>query len=188
LDSFRWIAVTLAMVLGLGVTRVLSGVVAVFKSRSHAELDWIPLIWAASIFVLQIQFWWAVIELPTLVETWTLNAFLLLLAIPLVLFLAAALVLPSGELDPGESLRDQFGRDGRWGLICLSAYAVLAFAVDIALFDFSMIEPMDAALAMEFVLPLVFLRSRPRRLRAAVTVVYLLIVLVSSWYASPKFY
>ena len=70
MDSFRWIAVALSMILGLGVTRLLSAFVAVFRSRKHSKLDWIPLAWAGCIFLWQLQFWWAIIELPGLIRVW----------------------------------------------------------------------------------------------------------------------
>ena len=93
-DSFRWISVLLSMVLGLGITRLLSSAVAVFRSRGYARLEWVPIAWAASIFIWQIQYWWAVIELAGMHETWLLVEFLALLGLALLLFVTAALILP----------------------------------------------------------------------------------------------
>jgi len=112
LDSFRWIAVTLSLILGFGVTRLLSAVVAIFRSRKDAELDWIPLVWAGCVFFWQIQYWWAIIELPRLIETWYLGQFMILLGLALLLFVTAALVLPPSGLDKGEKLSDTWARDG----------------------------------------------------------------------------
>jgi hypothetical protein len=36
------------MILGLGITRLLSSVVEVFRSRHRAELDWVPFVWSRS--------------------------------------------------------------------------------------------------------------------------------------------
>ncbi|MBY0399717.1 hypothetical protein K2X89_05440, partial [Myxococcota bacterium] len=130
MDSFRWISVAFSMILGLGVTRVLSGAILVFRSRRRATLDWIPLAWAFAVFVLQLQFWWAVIELARVERVWSLFDFLSMIAIPLLLFAAAALVLPAEELDPGERLEEEFERDGRFGVLCLSVYAAAALFVD----------------------------------------------------------
>ena len=130
MDSFRWIAVALSMILGLGVTRLLSAFVAVFRSRRHSKLDWIPLAWAGCIFLWQLQFWWAIIELPGLIRVWTLGSFLTLVCLTLLLFVSAALVLPSSELAEKDSLAASFDRDGRWSLVSLSAYFVLAVVAD----------------------------------------------------------
>jgi hypothetical protein len=188
MDAFRWIAISLAMILGLGVTRVLSASIAAFRSRTHATLDWIPLVWAAAIFVLQIQFWWAAIELPNLIHTWTLTSFLTLMGIPLALFVAAAMVLPPVELEPGASLRALFDRDGRWALLSLCAYSLLALAIDFELFHTPPLSAATALLVAEIVLPLVFLLSSSRKLKAATTLAYFTLVLGTSWVLSPKAY
>lgn len=188
MDAFRWIAISLAMVLGLGVTRVLSSSIAAFRSRTHATLDWIPLLWAAAIFVLQIQFWWAAIELPNLVHTWTLTSFLTLLGIPLALFTASAMVLPPYELEPGASLGALFERDGRWALLSLCAYSLLALAIDMQMFHTQLLSWSVALLVAEVVLPLLFLLSTTRMLKALTTVAYFVLVLATSWYVSPKAY
>ena len=130
LSPFRWIAVTLSLILGFGVTRLLSAAVAMFRSRSDAHLDWIPLVWAGCIFLWQIQFWWAVIELPSLIQVWYVGQYLILPGLGLLLFVPAARVLPSSELAAGERLSESFERDGHWALPCLSTYFLVAFFAD----------------------------------------------------------
>lgn len=188
MDSFRWLSVAFSMILGLGVTRVLSGTILVFRSRHRALLDWIPLVWAGAIFVLQLQFWWALIELAGVDRVWTRGEFLALVAIPLLLFAAAALVLPHDELEAGERLRDVFERDGRFGLLCLSGYAALAAFVDWKLFGLRGFSSADAYLAGEFVLPILCLFSRSRRFEAGTSLAYLALVFWSSWRLSPAAY
>jgi hypothetical protein len=188
MEAFRWIAISLAMILGLGVTRVLSSAIAAFRSRTHAKLDWIPLVWAAAIFVLQIQFWWAAMELPSLVHGWTLVEFLTLLGVPLALFVAAGMVLPPYELEPGASLRVLFERDGRWALLSLVVYSLLAIVIDVQLFHSPLWTPTSALLAAQVVLPLCYLAGSSRGLKAAMTLAYFVLVLGSSWLLSPKMY
>jgi hypothetical protein len=187
-DTFKYLSVTFAMILGLGVTRVLSGMIAVFRSRQTTTIDWIPLAWAGATFVLQIQYWWAVIELPTRIDRWTLTSFLVLLAVPLVLFAASALLLPGNELRGGHILSEEFERDGRWGLVCLSIYGALALIIDLVLFRTDLRSTTTLFLGIEFVLPIAFLLSDVRRFRAVITVGYLITVLWSSWQLSPEYY
>lgn len=113
-NPFRWIAVALSIILGVGTTRLLSSLVAAFRSRSHAPLDWIPFAWAGGIFIWQLQYWWAINELPRFTKVWTLWSFLVLVSLTLLLFVSAALVSPPSELREMEKLRSAFERDGRW--------------------------------------------------------------------------
>ena len=187
-DSFRWITVVLSMILGLGITRLLSALVAMFKSRGHSRLDVMPLLWAACIFLWQLQFWWAIIELPSLVKTWTILDFLVLVSLTLFLFLAAALVVPHTELRPGESLEDSFERDGRWSLVALSAYFAAATVADSLLWRFSLLSVATVELATLAVLPLLCFRSRSPRIQQIVVAVYVLLSLWSAASMSPHQY
>lgn len=187
-DSFRWIAVALSMLLGIGVTRLLAAGVSVFRSRTHARLDWIPLVWAVCVFLWQIQFWWAIVELGSIVEVWTLDRFLLLVALALSLFVAAALVLPPNELAPGDDLRAAFERDGRWALVALSLYFVLALLVDWKLWSISPWSVEGAYLAALIVLPIVAIAARRRRTQALVALAYLPLSVAAALHLSPSSY
>jgi hypothetical protein len=132
MDTFRWIAVIVALILGLGVARLLISAVGIFRARRRATLDWPPLLWAATIFLQEIAFWWNLEEAASRVTSWTLPSFLLLVALVLALFLAAALILPFNEMTENESLRAYFEEDGRWALLALAG-----FNLAIALIDFT---------------------------------------------------
>lgn len=188
MDSFRWISVTLSIILGFGVTRLLSGAVAMFRSRNNAQLDWIPLVWAGCIFFWQIQYWWAIIELPSLIHTWHLGQFMILLGLALLLFLAAALVLPSSELRKDEKLTESFERDGHWALPFLSAYFIIAFIADWHFWGVSPLSYLGGLLCALLVMPLVFIAVRSRKVKAIITVLYVLLSLWSGWEFSPKSY
>ena len=173
MDSFRWIAVVLSIILGLGVTRLLSSVVEVFRSRNQARLDWIPLAWAGCIFLWQIQFWWGIIELPGLIAAWTIGSFLTLVSLTLLLFISAGLILPPSKLEKNESLRESFERDGRWALASLSAYFVGALFTDWLLWTVSPVSSWGAFLGVLTLLPILFIWSRSRRVQAVITLLYI---------------
>jgi hypothetical protein len=121
-SNFNWIAVVVSLILGLGVARLLISAVGIFRARRRAILDWPPLVWAATIFLQQVAFWWSLEEAASRVATWTLPSFLLLVLLVLNLFFAASLILPADELGEGESLRTYFETDGRWALASLAIF------------------------------------------------------------------
>jgi hypothetical protein len=167
---------------------LLSGGVVVFISRTHARLDWLPMAWAACIFIAQLQYWWAVIELASFNETWTIGTFLLLLGLPLMLFAAAALVLPQTELPEGADLREWFNRDGRWALLFLCAYYILAVLANWILWKHSPLSSWDALEGPMIVLPLAFNFISSRRAREIITVLFIGLTLWECWQLSPKSY
>jgi hypothetical protein len=187
MTAFKFVSVTLSMLLGLGVTRLLTGLVGVFQSRAHVKVRWPPLVWAGAIFIAQIQFWWAVIELDHSVTVWTLGRFASLLVLPLLLFLASALVLPSASTVE-EDLEVFFERDGRWALACLSLYALVAMVANAWFFRTSPLSVSGAFLAVEAALPLIYLRAKSSTLRGWVTASYFAVVVVAAWVVSPHAY
>jgi hypothetical protein len=189
MNSFRWISVVLSMLLGLGVTRVLSAAVAAFRSRHQARLDWLPFAWAACIFGWQLQFWWGIIELEMLVATWTLPLFLLMVLLVLLLFVAAALVLPFQEMSAGDSLLSTFERDGRWALLALSLYHVGGLFTDWLLWQQSPFTALGVSLVALAALPvLAFAYRDSRRIQVVAVLLYLPIGLWSAIAASPSAY
>ena len=186
--AFRAIWVAPSIILGLGITRLGSDAVSLFRSRHRARIDWIPLLWAACIFVWQIQYLWAIIELPHFVRTWTLPEFLMLLSLSLALFVAAALVFPDNELRRSETLEDDFLRDGRWALVALSAWGYTAVLVDLWLFAEPLLSPDVGLMIVVATVPLLYLATRTRRLRAFITVGNLALTLWVAWFLSPNAY
>src|SRR5262245_49109869 len=188
LDSFRWLTVAFSMILGLGVAKLLTNAVGVFTSRTRVRIDWVPLAWAASIFVMQLQFWWAIIELSQRAAPWMLGEFLLLLSLPLLLFVAAALVLPSEESPEDKRLMDWFDRDGRWALPVISAYFLTAILANWVLFNDPPASVQDMEEIVLALLPVAYLLTTPRRWRTLITIAFLALNLWVSWELSPKSY
>lgn len=188
MNSFQSVWIAPSIILGIGLTRLLSDSVTVFRSRTRAKIDWVPLVWAACIFVWQVQYLWAVIELPNLVKTWGLVDFLILLGLSLFLFVASALVLPDTELREGETYTDSFRLNGRWALLAVSGWGALALIADWLLFGLAPLSYESGLQACVIVLPAVFLATEARRAREAITVVNLAVTLWAAWQFSPKFY
>lgn len=142
---------------------------------------------AACIFILQIQFWWAIIELRKM-ETWTFGQFLVLLVVALLLFLAAALVIPDKELREDQNLLDEFHRDGQWALVILSLYATVAVMANIIFWDMHIISVEMAFLSAEAILPLINLITRRICLEEVITIMYMLLCLTATFHLSPGSY
>jgi hypothetical protein len=174
MDTFRWMSVVISIILGLGVTRLLLGAVGVFKARHASTVDGLPLAWAAAIFLQQVNFWWSLEDAGT-GTTWTLPSFLLLVGLVLALFLAAALILPVDAPAPGDTLRAYFERDGRWSLLGLAAFNVLAMVANWDLWSEGLLaESVSLNLVLTIVPIAGFLGSR--RVQVAAAAAYIVIL------------
>jgi hypothetical protein len=92
-EEFEYLAVLLSIVLGLGVTQLLTGVGRLVQARGRVRPYWPTLAWIAMLLLIHVQAWWAMFELRDH-RGWTFAKFLVVLLTPAALYLMAALVLP----------------------------------------------------------------------------------------------
>lgn len=185
MDTFRWLAIVLSTVLGLGIARILSGYVSVFKLRRSAPVRWLPLVLAGVILFEFIQFWWGLAELLSR-PSWDLPDFLVLVALVMLLFASAALISPT-DADLAEG-GDVFERDGRFALVLLAAFHGMALVAN-ALFWGQ--PPWSPAAVSVLALAVISLAAAfvPRaRVQQGLTLLYVVIALGSMWIESPASY
>jgi hypothetical protein len=128
-DEFEYLAVLLSIVLGLGVTQLLTGVGRLVQARARVRPYGPPLVWVALLLLVHVQTWWAMFELRGH-ESWTLLKFMTVLLTPASLYLMTALVLPDVAEATGEGrtldLRAHYYAQARWfygaaGLVIVSS-------------------------------------------------------------------
>ncbi|WP_456451322.1 hypothetical protein [Hydrogenimonas sp.] len=188
MDIFSFVVSALLLVLGLGITQLLEDAVSTFRTRHKMKMDWIPWVWAGVVFVWQMQVVWAVFELSRLIEVWSAARFVLLLSMALLLYVAGALVVPKTEDDQGADAWEQFRQDGRWALVALALFFLLAFFANPVLFGISLWEA-DNLLELGLAIWLVALQWLPsRRAWAWATPLFALATLVAVVLLSPALY
>ena len=188
MSAFEYFSVAFSFVLGLGVTRLLLGFVNVFRMREQLETHWIPLVWGASVFVYQIQFWWAGFELNNALTHWTHIAFITLLSHTLLLFVAGALVLPIHAQSEHDRLLDYFDREGRWSILALAIYAALSFWTNWSLFGTSPLSRVGAIVGLIFVLAVAGFFAKARWLQGALAIAFLATAIVAYVALTPAQY
>ena len=122
MTPFEYIIGIMLLIIGLGVTQLLSKLVNRIRRRHEVKLHWIPLAWVLVVFFYQMQFLWWAFDLQSLIETWTPFTFFLLLVYALLLFLAGVLVSPRTNVEKNHHAFNSFLREGRWALIVLACF------------------------------------------------------------------
>lgn len=98
-SPFEHVSVPVSIILGLGITQLLMSLHRLVQARERVKPYWLPLLWAAVMFVAQVEWWWSSYAMRE--ETiWNFFYFLFVLLSPVTLYLAAAFVLP--EIEKGE--------------------------------------------------------------------------------------
>jgi hypothetical protein len=188
MKPFDYIAIALSLILGLGITQLLSSAVGAFRARHRVALDWTALAWAAVILFWQLQYWWALFDLSASIQVWTILHFVVLVVLALFLFVSGALILPSYDRDRDSELSGAFQRDGRWALSVMSAYFAACLAGNWFLFNTPPLSYVGALVTALMIMPLLFLWQRNRFIRVAIVVLNIALSLWAGSVISPAKY
>jgi hypothetical protein len=172
----------ISIVLGLAAAHVLGGVVRVINNRDHTIMYWPSLLWAATLFLLVAQLWWADASLRSY-SAWSFGAFLVLLAQPAALYLLCALNLPVPDDASAFDMHAAFMRNRSWFLGVLLVLIGLSFVKDLVLYGRVPLNANFGALLIFAILVTVALRFRSELVQkinavvaAVMTVAYIVIL------------
>jgi hypothetical protein len=123
---FEFLMVLVSIIVGLGLTEILTGVARSIRCRTSVEAYWVHSILVIALFIALLQQWWEIWGLRDTAE-WSFLALLIMLAAPVCLFLSAHLVFP--EPVEGKVLRDYYYEEMRpiWILGALAVVASTSF-------------------------------------------------------------
>jgi hypothetical protein len=188
INEFKSIWLAPSMILGLAITKLLSDAVTIFRSRHKSKIDYIPIIWAISIFLWQIQYLWAVIELSEMQYRWQLIDYILLIILSSLLYVSAALILPDSEPIIGDNYESTFMTNGKWALASLSCWAVIAYLFDLKLFNNTPLGQYSILMIINAMTSIMALFTRKRSHKGVFAIIYLLLTIFTAWTLSPKSY
>ena len=114
MDAFGYLSVLISIILGLGITQLLTGVGRTIAARDRVRGYWPALVWAGFLFLVHVQTWWVLYGMRDH-RGWTFGTFLVVLVQPSLLYLLSALVLPHDVgRDDGVDLRANYFRQAPW--------------------------------------------------------------------------
>lgn len=170
---FDFAMVAVSLILGLAISYLLESVVNVFRMRHRCQMDWIPFVWTGCVLVQQFQFWWALYELNT-ISSLSVSVFSLLLFLAGLLFIAGALVLPSGETEYPNDLGVYFNTDGSWAAAALALFNLTAVGTNVLLFATPITNTANIFNLMLVIIALLVAFTQKRAWQAVLTVGYVI--------------
>jgi len=118
----------ISIIIGLGLTEMFGHLYRLIRDRSRVEGDFLPLAWAATMFFLVLNYWWAVyLRIEGSREARTAAEFGLLLAPALLLFLATASVLPDFSSDDDRAMRRHYESQRKVLILTFALYQISTF-------------------------------------------------------------
>jgi hypothetical protein len=113
---FEFLMVLISVVIGLGLTEILTGAANLLRAREKVRFYWIHVMFQCGVFFALLQQWWEFWDMEGLGEI-SFFAVLIILAPPIILFLIAHLLYPTKA--EGADLEAYYYRQAPllWGLV-----------------------------------------------------------------------
>jgi hypothetical protein len=112
MDNFNYLAVLISIILGLGITHLLSGLGRWVESRFSFPAYAPTILWVITLLVIHVQTWWTMYGMRHHLD-WTFLQFVVVLLQPITLFLLAAVVLP-GPTSAVHDLKSNYFSQRHW--------------------------------------------------------------------------
>lgn len=132
LDAFTYLSVLLSIIIGLGMTHVLTAIGRLIRGRESSIAYWPPLLWAGVVLIIYVQVWWTKFGLRTQTE-WSFLLFVVVLLQTTTLYMMAALVLPDRGEEEGMDLQTHYQQHSSWFFGFFAAMVVISGAKEVAL-------------------------------------------------------
>ena len=113
MSTAEYLSVLVSIVIGLGISHLLSGVGNLLVDRLRVRFWWVWGISVLMVFLAHVQFWWGTFSVAGAVSA-NFFAFLFFLLTPIALYLAAVVLLPTFEGEGEIDLRAHFLANHRW--------------------------------------------------------------------------
>jgi hypothetical protein len=174
MTPFEYVSVLISIILGLGITLVLTGVAELIKRWNTSIHFWPYLIWILLVFVLHLQEWWICYELRS-IDSWSLPSFLFVISYPILLFILANLLFPKDWSIEPLNFKDFYFENQTKFFWCTILLIIISVIQNIALSGYMLKDQV-----LQFILLLVFsiLLIRPTRNTAIHTLLALLMLLI----------
>lgn len=107
MSDFEYISVLLSIILGLGITQLLSGIARLVRDGRALAPAWWLMVMVATLLLAHFQVWWVSFGWRH-VQEWTYFSYAAFMILPALLFLLAYLVFPADLRLDGAELVDEF--------------------------------------------------------------------------------
>ena len=112
MTSFEYLSVLIAVIMGLAVTRLLSGVGQVIRRREQVRGYWVHSLWSFNVLIYLLGVWWGMFAWDQ-APSWNYFVFLFIVLYAIVLYLTADVLYPNA-VESEVDLREHFFGHRHW--------------------------------------------------------------------------
>jgi hypothetical protein len=159
ISAFEYITVLISIILGLGITQILTGIADLIHQSKRVKIYWPHALWVIVVLILHVQDWWTTFDLRSF-GSWSLPLFLFIMVYPVVLFVLARLLFPFGLQEGVIDLKEFYFENYR-KIFAFGSLLPLLSILDAVLVREIEIETQLVKLLLPTILLVVAIRKKP---------------------------
>jgi hypothetical protein len=183
ISAFEYVTVFISIILGLGVTQILTGIADLIHQNKRVKIYWPHMVWVFLVLILHVQEWWVTFQLRSF-GPWRLPVFLFIILYPVVLFVLARLLFPFGLTDEKVDLKIFYFESYRKIFLFGAILALLTVLDNIFIRDFQSKDMIGPALVFSSCTLIAVLKPRQAWIHKvfALSMFFLLLISIAvSW-------
>lgn len=178
ISPFEYVTVLISIILGLGITQILTGIADLIHKSDRVKVYWPHIIWILFVMLLHIQEWWVTYELKGY-QPWRLPTFLFIMAYPINLFILARMLFPFALKGKIIDLKGFYFGNFRKIFLIFIISAALSITYNISILDLGVeTQILQILLALSFAI--ISLRKYANQLLHEILAVTVLSVFIAS--------
>lgn len=178
MSPFEYVSVLISIILGLGITVILTGLADIIKRWHLISVYWPYGVWMLIVFVLHMQEWWITYSLRAEM-TWTLPLFLFIITYPIVLFVLAHLLFPQKWSKAGLDLKQHYFNNYRKYFGAALLLVVISILQNHFILHYAIEEQLGQFLLAFIFLTLLGLKQIHEKMHGALAILMLILLILS---------
>lgn len=132
MSTFEYISVFVAIILGMGIAQIVTGIAHFVHSSNKVKLYWPHLFFIFNTFFFHIQEWWVYYEYKSFTE-WRMPVFIFVMLYPIDLFVQARVLFPFDNFDEETDLKKFWYSNYRTYFLLIAIATILSLVDNIFL-------------------------------------------------------
>jgi len=183
MSPFEYVIVLISIILGLGITTLLTGVAQLIKHHERTRFYGPYLILIVLVFVLHVHEWWESYTLKS-VAVWPLLLFLFIILYPINLYVLAHLLFPS-NLDSGYDTRDFYHTNYRKIFLWACSLPVLSIIQNLTVSQYALSDQLGQISVLALLVTMVVVQPTRTITHLIICLILLILLLVSLFFSQP---
>ncbi|RJE73111.1 MULTISPECIES: hypothetical protein [Reichenbachiella] len=140
MESFEYVVVLTSLILGLAMAQILNGVSDMVAHYSKIKFSFAHTILIVIIFFVTIQDWFYSYQYSKQIEEWTMPTVLSILSFPILLFIEARILFPTGTRSKEVDMDVYFYDNWKWLYTLFTMTIIVSILQNIFFSGFTIIE------------------------------------------------